>query len=337
MSVVAQGNVSRRAFLQQMSAAGIALLARPVWMAALPAAVRESAAQAGKTVNLLEGGGFEDSAWGWQFTQGAGIDEHARRQGTRSIKLHTDSGDYARFLVLGPETGKTYTFGGWIKTEAIAAQEDAAGAYFAASQFEFQGRPTEFTVDGKQLPEKRFGNFTGTSGWQRFSQSFRCLPGTTWFEIVVGIYRASGSAWFTELTFVEGDAAVELSDTVDYWQALEMVHNHEFEGGERKRLSAAILRDQFPVRGAAADPVQLAKILGEFYDVVFLNAQEMADPGRLHRAAFNLLVLPYGESFPLSARQAVEKFLRDGGDLLTTGLRLSIAVDLRIGAVAFLR
>ena len=74
-----------------------------------------------------------------------------------------------------------------------------------------------------------------------------------------------------------------------------------------------------PVCGAAADPVQLAKVLGETYDVAFLTAEELADPKRLNRTAFDLLVLPYGESFPLPARAAVEKFLGDGGDLLSTG------------------
>lgn len=319
MSTVAQGTVSRRTFLRQMGAAGMAGLSRPAWMAALPAAVKASAAQAGKAVNLLEDGGFEGSAWGWQFTRGAGIDGHARRAGLRSIRVQTDAGDYARFLVLGPEAGKTYTLSGWIKTDAIVAREENAGAYFAASQFEFQGRPTEFTVDGKQLPEKRLGNFAGTSGWQRFSQSFRCLPGTTWFEVIAGIYRASGAAWFSELTFVEGDTAVELKDTVDYWAALEMAHNDGLQSSRRKRPAAAVLHDQIPVRGAAADPAQLKKILGEFYEVALLNAEQLADPGRLNRAAFDLLVLPYGESFPLPARQAVEKFLSEGGDLLTTG------------------
>jgi hypothetical protein len=235
------------------------------------------------------------------------------------VHVHTESGDYARFLVLGPEIGKSYTLSGWVKTEGIVQQEEAAGAYFTASQFEFQGRPTEYTVDGKQLPEKRFGNYTGTTNWQQFSQTFTCLPGTTWFEVVVGIYRASGSAWFTDLTFVEDSTAAEFDDAVDYWQALEWAHKDALQSGARNKPAAAILRDSFPVRGAASDPAQLAKVLGETYDVVFLTAEQLADPKRLNRAAFDLLVLPYGESFPLSARQAVETFLGDGGDLFSTG------------------
>jgi len=46
------------------------------------------------------------------------------------VGVHTESGDYARFLVLGPEIGKTYTLTGWVKTEEIVQQEEAAGCVF---------------------------------------------------------------------------------------------------------------------------------------------------------------------------------------------------------------
>ncbi len=314
----AVGPKSRRAFLQAMGATGVTLFGRRAWSATLPQSVRQSLARKGKAITLLEDGGFNGSAWGWQFTDGAKVAAVARNAAHRSVQVQTQSGDYARFLVLGPEIGKTYTLSGWVKTEGVVQQEEAAGAYLTASQFEFQGRPTEYTVDGKQLPEKRFGNYTGTSDWQRFSQSFTCLPGTTWFEVVVGIYRASGSAWFTELTFVEGPAAVEFEDAVDYWQALEWAHQDALQCGTRAKPAAAILRDALPVRGVAADPAQLAKVLGDTYNVAFLTAEQLSDPKRLNRAAFDLLVLPYGESFPLLAREAVENFLSDGGDLLST-------------------
>jgi hypothetical protein len=313
------GPKSRRAFLQAAAATGLVFFGRQVGSAMIPESVRQSLTRRGKAITLLEDGGFQGSAWGWQFTDGAKMADVSRRGGRRSVHVHTESGDYARFLVLGPEIGKTYTLSGWVKTEGIVQEEEAAGAYFTASQFEFQGRPTEYTVDGKQIPEKRFGNYTGTTGWQRFSQSFTCLPGTTWFEVAVGIYRASGSAWFTDLTFVEGTVAVEFEDAVTCWQALEWAHEDALQGSARTKPAAAILRDALPIRGAAADPAQLAKVLGESYDVAFLTAEQLADPKRLNRVAFDLLVLPYGESFPLPASEAVKKFLEDGGDLLSTG------------------
>ena len=46
----------------------------------------------------------------------------------------------------------------------------------------------------------------------------------------------------------------------------------------------------------------------------------MADSAPFNAARFDLLVLPHGESFPLAARNALRKFLSEGGDdLLTMG------------------
>ena len=166
------------------------------------------------------------------------------KSSSKSVGIHTESGDYAAcFLVLEPEVGKTYTLSGWVRTKNVIAREESAGAYIAASQFEFQGRPTQFSVDGKQIPEERFGNYTGSLEWQRISHSFLCLPSTDWFEIVVGVYRSSGSAWFSDLTFVEGDQPANFSDVVDYWQAAQWAHADGLRSQGRRRPAAAILRD----------------------------------------------------------------------------------------------
>ncbi len=313
------GMKSRRTFLQGMGATGIAALCRPGWSSILTEAVRQAASHAGKTITLLNDGGFEGSAWGWQFTSHAAVEKTPGKSGPHSLGIHTESGDYARFLVLGPEVGKTYTLSGWVRTKNIVGEQSVAGAYFAASQYEFQGRPTQFSVDGKQSPEERHGNFTGSSDWQRFSHSFLCLPSTAWFEIVLGIYRGSGSAWFSDLTFVEGDQPAELKDAVDYWQAAQWAHANGLRSQGRSRPAAAILQDKLPVRGAASDPREMARGLSETHSVEFLSAEQLADGRHFNRTAFDLLVLPYGESFPLPALPAVEAFLADGGDLLTTG------------------
>lgn len=310
---------SRRRFLKGMCASSASLLFPNAWGALLSDAARGSAARAGRKVTLLNDGSFERRAWGWQFTTGASVVTAPDRKGSHAVGLRTDSGDYARFLVLGPEQGKTYTLSGWVKTENIVPQEENSGAYFAASQFEFQGRPTEFTVDGKQMPERRYGNFTGSSDWQRFSQSFKCLATTTWFEVVVGIFRASGRAWFTGLTFVEGDTPAALEDVVDYWQAEQWAHEELLQSSHGRPLTAAILRDHLPVRGTASSPETLAQLLRETHSVRFLDADALADTRQLNRHRFDLLVLPYGESFPLAAWNTVQKFLSAGGDLLTTG------------------
>lgn len=298
---------------------GAALLSHGAWATVVSGSAWQSAARAGKKISLLNDGGFQKSAWGWQFTRGARVMNAVRHRGHPTIKVRTDSGDYARFFVLGPREGKTYTLSGWVKTQAVVPEEEGAGAYFAASQFEFQGRPTEFTVDGKQLPERRFGNFAGSTEWRRFSQTFTCLPTTTWFEVVVGIYRAAGAAWFSDLTFVEGDQPADIDEVVDVWQALQWAQEDSLRKSSRIRPAAAIFHDQIPVRGAASSPKQLARILGEAFDTNFLTSSQLADSAQFNRANFDLLVLPYGESFPLPAKNTVQAFLEDGGDLLSTG------------------
>ncbi len=306
--------LTRRRFLQGGAALGLST------SALLPQALQRIAAQRDKKISLLEDGGFTGSAWGWQLTGGASVQRTGGPRSLGTVYVHTDSGDYARFLVLGPVAGKTYTLTGWVRTDAVAAQESGAGAYFAASQFEFQGRPTEFTVDGKQATEIRYGNFTGTGRWQRFSQSVKCLPTTAWFEVVVGIYRASGDAWFSGLTFVEGGQLAELEETIGPRDAAEWAHRDMLRRSGRVRPRAAILQDAaLPVRGAASDPRRLAMLLASTHDIAFLSAAQIADAAQLSRVHFDLLVLPYGETFPLPAKDTVLDFLSDGGDLFTTG------------------
>ena len=69
----------------------------------------------------------------------------------------------------------------------------------------------------------------------------------------------------------------------------------------------------------ASDPREMSRGLSQTHSVEFLSAKQLADSRHFNRTAFDLLVLPYGESFPLPALPAVESFLSDGGDLLTTG------------------
>ena len=313
------GSPSRRSFLQGLGAGTLAMMSRAGWSASVPASVNEMVRSKGKKISLLHDGGFTGSAWGWQLTEGARVVKLSRLPGHRSICVDSQSGEYARFLVLAPEVGKTYTLSGWVKTEKIASRSEESGAYFSAIQFEFQGRPTDFTVDGRQLPEKHFGLWHGTEEWQHFSQSFTCERGATGFEVVVGIFRTSGRAWFTDLTFVEGTEPASIDEVVEVPEALALMHQAQLAASPRSKPRAAILRDALPVRGAASNPEVLASLLAGFYETEFLTAKELADAARLNRAHFDLLVLAYGQTFPLAAAENVQNFLAAGGDLFTTG------------------
>jgi len=318
--------LTRRRFLGSLGAAGVAFGTRAAFEqsaiadALVPQSLHRTAGYYAKKINLLEDGGFLGDAWGWQFTGGASVLRSGGPGKLGAIRVHTNSGDYARFLVLGPVAGKTYTLTGWVKTENVIASEAGAGAYFAASQFEFQGRPTEFTVDGKQATEIRYGNFTGTNSWRRFLQSVKCLETTAWFEVVAGIYRAAGEAWFSGLTFVESEAGADLEETISLAEAAELAQQEMLMQAGRRRPRAAVFEEAgLPVRGAKTDPKYLAKLLTATHDVEFLNAAQITDPTKLNRKYFDLLVLSYGETFPLPAKKNVQDFLADGGDLFSTG------------------
>ena len=312
--------ISRRSFLHGFGSAGAYLSLSPGSQPAIAKALQMAARERAKAVSLLEDGGFTGSAWGWQFTAGATQDHTAGQGRLGAIHVRASESEYARFLVLGPTAGKPYTLAGWVRTQAIEPSAPDTGAYFATSQFEFQGRPTEFTVDGKQAVEVRAGNLAGTSGWKRFSQTVICLPTTAWFEVVVGLFRCTGEAWFSGLTFTEGATAHDLADTVSPEQAMEWAHRDHIVSAPRKRPRAAILSDPaLPIRGAATSPQRFADLLRPTHDHEFLTAKEMAAPGRLSVSRFDLLVLPYGETFPLPAAATVLDFLAAGGDLFTSG------------------
>lgn len=87
------------------------------------------------------------------------------------------------------------------------------------------------------------------------------------------------------------------------------------------RPAAAILYEPgMPVRGAGSSPETIADILRQAgLQTRLISAREMADRNILNSTAFDILVLPTGESFPIEARDNVVKFLRDDGNLITMG------------------
>jgi hypothetical protein len=82
----------------------------------------------------------------------------------------------------------------------------------------------------------------------------------------------------------------------------------------------AIFKDNIPPCGAPASPDYLAHLLdGPAFSTAFLNSEQMADARSLSRQQFDVLVLPYGASFPVKAADNFRQFLRDGGKFFSTG------------------
>ena len=81
-----------------------------------------------------------------------------------------------------------------------------------------------------------------------------------------------------------------------------------------------------------ADPKRMAELLrGPGREVVFLDAGQLADPKQLSVATVDLLVLPYGPSFPKDAADSLKAFLKAGGDFVSVG---GYAFDSLYGGVA---
>ena len=82
----------------------------------------------------------------------------------------------------------------------------------------------------------------------------------------------------------------------------------------------AIYKDDIPASGAPSSPDYLARALeAAAFSTAFLNSDQLADARSLNRERFDILVLPYGASFPVKAADNFRQFLRDGGKFFSTG------------------
>src|ERR1039458_4212277 len=95
------------------------------------------------------------------------------------------------------------------------------------------------------------------------------------------------------------------------------VPSHE---GAEEVVRVGIYRDDIPACAAAASPDYLARLLeAPAFRTAFLNSEQLADARSLSREQFDVLVLPYGTSFPVKAADNFRKFLREGGKFFSTG------------------
>jgi len=83
--------------------------------------------------------------------------------------------------------------------------------------------------------------------------------------------------------------------------------------------SIAIFKDDVPVVGCASSPEVLAEVLRSDGEVSFLNVDDLSNVYALSTWEYDLLILPYGATFPASARHNLERFLAQGGSFLSTG------------------
>lgn len=302
--------ISRRQFIAWSSlVAGWAALpgkSSILCLSAAPSFQAEALSEKAKAATLLVDGAFQDEGQGWQLGDGARIVTLSTGPSRMALEVGWNGSSTTRAIILSPQPGKSYTVHGFMKTKDVKPLEPGGCAVMSLNQFEFQGRP---------VSQQDFAKLTSTRDWIPFSYTFPCKPLVVWFELSLGLYRAAGKAWFANLTLVEGSKALTIS------QVMPREEEPGCPSPQRRALaSVAVLRDRLPTAGAPSDPETLGSILKESgYDVEYLTADQLSDPQHFTRDRFDILVLPYGPSFPAPAQGTLERFLRRGGSFFSIG------------------
>lgn len=82
----------------------------------------------------------------------------------------------------------------------------------------------------------------------------------------------------------------------------------------------ALLKDDLPPSGAASSPDHLAALLQQAgLTTASLSSDQLAEAKELNYDRFDVVVLPYGASFPAAAANNFRRFLHTGGKFFSTG------------------
>lgn len=81
----------------------------------------------------------------------------------------------------------------------------------------------------------------------------------------------------------------------------------------------AVLSEEFTDESQAVARRTIASLQSEGFAVTPLNADQLADAKTFNASRYELLVLPSSPVFPASATQGLDRFVRDGGDLVLLG------------------
>ena len=96
--------------------------------------------------------------------------------------------------------GKAYSLGLWVRTQSVTGQANACIAWWSG---------------GKWLAESYTPNVSGTAGWKHVSVRATAPDGADGAQVYLCLSASKGTAWFDDVTFVEGDAVPAQVEPVD--------------------------------------------------------------------------------------------------------------------------
>ena len=86
------------------------------------------------------------------------------------------------------------------------------------------------------------------------------------------------------------------------------------------RPQVAVWRDRVRTEGAASSPERLAELVKQAGGApTFLTGEQIGDVATFSRDRFDLLVLPYGGTFPAAAQESIAGFLKKAGAVISVG------------------
>ena len=272
---------------------------RKVWlMAGIGMLLARAAAGAEPVLSYVVNGGFEAAAAGWNLPARTTrvVDLPARGL---CLEVNGAAG-VSQDIYLGSRRG-TLTAAVDLKAEGIKPEGGQGYAYAAVYQLDERGERVAF---------RDFVQVTERADWARHTFTFEVAPETTTLSLRCGIFNAAGTAWFDHWTLVEGATA----------RGFAAVRSPAPDTGTAGGVVGVFREDGFPAKGAASSPQALYEALAAAgISVRFLSAADLADPAVLRPDAVDVVILPYGESFPAAAREAFVAYLHRGGDFVSMG------------------
>jgi hypothetical protein len=252
-------------------------------------------AEPSNTPSLVINGGYERGLMGWSTPFGRVV---TAERGGRCLEIRRGSAVQDVYVSRGV---RTFTVAVDIKTSGVVAPRGPGYVFAAVYQLDSRGEYVAFYD---------FAQLTGDHGWHRRTYTFKQHPQAEIVSLRCGLYNAVGAAWFDNWTLVEGSEAKRFDEVSEPGR----------RSGRAKGVAAIFREPGFPFQGAASSPEKLAEILNEVgVETHFLDAAALSDRAQLRAGLYDLVVLPYGASFPASARETMIRFLHGGGGFISMG------------------